>query len=141
MPPECRILFRRRGSTVSTISLHLRPDSRADDRVALVRFRARWRWPRRDRRCRFCRAPAWLWEAARYPWRARKARRLRRSKLRTGSWSEDVRGTRSSFHSLEPAGEPGGGNVHREAFQGKRNKAEIAGRGHLEDLRPLEHGK
>src|ERR1700683_3661759 len=66
---------------------------------------------------------------------------MRRSRSQRVQSSGNIRGTRSSFHSLEPAGQPGGGNVHREAFQGKRNKAEIAGRGHLKDLRLLEHGK
>src|ERR1700691_701592 len=64
---------------------------------------------------------------------------MRRSKSRTGKRREDGRSTRLSFHSLEPAGEPGGGNVHREAFQGESNKPEIARRRHLEDPRLLDH--
>ena len=41
----------------------------------------------------------------------------------------------------DPADEPGGGDVHDEAFEREGNEAEVAGHGHLEDFPVLEHGE
>src|SRR6185437_2340351 len=41
---------------------------------------------------------------------------------------------RKSSDALQPADQPSGGDVHRKAFEGERQKTEIAGDGHLENF-------
>src|SRR5208282_1455163 len=51
------------------------------------------------------------------------------------------RSSRTSFHPLEPAGEPGSGYVHRKALERERQEPQIAGRGHLKYLGFLKDRK
>src|SRR5579862_1823551 len=48
---------------------------------------------------------------------------------------------RWSFNPLQPAGQPRGGDVHRETLQSKREKPQEPRGGHLKYFLALKHGK
>src|SRR5262249_47298436 len=113
---------------------------RWDDPGAPAEKREPARWPNRRRRCKAYRARGALREGWKVLARTRRERASRGKRQRQPAKKRDGN-VCESFHPLEPAGQPGRGNVHHETFERKRYESQIAGDGHFENFPVLKHRK